>query len=200
MTVQEMFDRLILPKLRGAPQPIALPIVDATNLTVEYIASKLSDKKSDLVKGVLTFPIMAGNQSSSIPANFRGLNSLPKADRTELKTLRTEDRYLYSDLTGPPVAYEIRGFNFYLYPTPDTNVQITLECWQYPAQIEAMYDDIPWDGMFDHLISDAALKFSIGGHAIAVDATFAAEIENGISQVMSSRSAPLPTRRPHRSF
>ncbi len=100
--------------------------------------------------------------------------------------------------TGTPQYYTREDTLLVLWPAPDSAVTVTAQAKIVPVLTTS--DALPWQGLFDNLIVEAAARLSTGGQAVTVESAFAAMVDRGVSAVLIPRMNPLPRVRPINYF
>lgn len=197
MNGQGMLDR-VLPRLAKQDAGSGVSFIDALNTAVGVVASRLWEKRSELVKA--TMEIDADAEPFALPSNFLGLAEDPYAvsvagQTSQLTPLPTGMRQGYHGKTGTPQHYRIFGKTMELFPAPNAAFVVWGEYFANPGTM-SLSSQIPWSGMFDTVLADAVIRIAAIGDVSSVlaDPGFREVMKKEIDAVLSSRTNPAPRR------
>lgn len=196
MTVQDLILQLMMPKLKG--QQVTMSALVAVREAVTAVGQELVRRASTVLQEESILEFTAGLGSKALPDGFYGLAAHPCISGNELTEIQAHELYGLAD-SGSPKKYRVVGNTICLYPTPDAAVTLQLVCNIIPSEL-TMTDDLPWLGLFDLLIADAASRLAIAGAMLRVDPAFVSMVGEGVTAVLVPRTRVLPRTRPIKFF
>lgn len=192
MTVQELLFA-VLPRLGEAS---GVDIVQAANASVRTVGKRLAARRSDLVKAPVSLTFEAG-PSLTLAAEFLGFDEDPYAvsgaTKTYLTPLRSSER-ADLDKEGSPRRYDLIGTKLYLFPYPAAQIAVKGMGFHLPAKVSGMGDALPWAGVLDELLTEAAYRVASAGLAHAVDPVFEAYVDQELERLLPVRTGARPRR------
>lgn len=170
-TARDIFDR-ILP--RFAVEAPRQGFLDAVAHTVKHIDTRLFTYGSDLLRKEVELGYEIGEDYNPIPSSYLGMVTPPKAiyadgTVTTLVALPEDLRWTFTS-NGTTKYYELRGSAFFVYPSPEAAMNVKFLAMSKNS-VAAMEDEIPYAGLFDDLIAEMALRFSIDPISAIIDQT-----------------------------
>ena len=197
MNGQAMLDR-VLPRMAKQEAGSGVSFIDALNTAVGVIASRLWEKRSELVRS--TMEVDTDPEPFSLGANFMGLAEDPYAVSAAGQTigllpLAPGMRREFHGKTGPPKYYRLQGTKLQLFPAPDLAYTLHGEYFVRPGAM-TLSSKTPWEGLFDSVIEDATVRIAVAGEttSILADAGFREVISLSVDSILSSRTNPAPRR------
>lgn len=197
MTGQDMLKR-VLPRMAKQQDGSGVSFIDSLNTAIGLIASRLWERRSELVKA--TMELDADADPFSLPPDFRGMAEDPflvsaTGNTSGLTPLPTGALADYYGKTGVPKHYRLYGDKIQVFPAPNAEYLVNGEYFAHPKDV-ALTSAIPWFGLFDKVIEDAVVRIAVAGDAAAVlaDAGFREEMAQEVDSVLNSRTNPAPRR------
>jgi hypothetical protein len=124
----------------------------------------------------------------TLPVDFFGFVERPyiMGTRGVLSPLPKEYR---SSIQNPstPRYYDLRGFGFWLFPTPSADCTVVGQYYQRFPKFTAMTDYIPLAGLLDQVLQEAIMRIGTEGPAVVVDKVFQAVISAHLEQILPFR-------------
>lgn len=193
MTVSEMVLKILLKLSSSGAVPVE-SASDAINESVRYLALRLADRNSDLSRANISRTIT--KRAVVLPEDFNGFSGKPYIDDLPLELVSPS--YIVPD-PGTPLFYEVVASTLYLYPAPAAAVALTAKYWVLPPTLSGS-DDLPFNGLFDSLLSNMALGVCTSGTAVITDQSFISMVEQGLDMVLFPRRPALRSVRPYNGF
>ncbi len=138
------------------PGPFRIATVAAGTLT-------LASTDSLVAAGAGSFAITSDNAYGFLPDDFWGLKAQFEpslnGDTTPLLPLLSQSVALQYTGTGTPLYYKIRGSKIYVTPHTSANETIISDYYQRPTQLTLTTDTMPWNELFDAVITDAIIAY-----------------------------------------
>lgn len=129
------------------------------NKSVRLIAKRLFHLQSSLIKDSFSITIASGIEYGECPADFWGLMGRPYivGANTPLAPIPNLDTKLFYEGASTAVQqyYEVRNFKIYVYPSPNAEIVLKGDYFLKPTVISAPTDTIPWNELFDDVISES---------------------------------------------
>lgn len=202
MTGFELLDKLMgrIAKLENGS---GTSFDEALNNATEAIFLRLWARRSDLAQEKFA---EAGTTEHSflLPLDFRGFAEDPylinsAGSKLALVPLPTGGERELTGVNHFPKYYRAIGRTFDLYPHDGGEWMLRGKYFSSPGEIQ-LVDDLPWHGMLDNLIGDAAVAaVRFGGlTAMLANKEFIMTMDQALEGLLTSRSNPAPRRvRPH---
>ena len=192
MIVQELM-LSVLPRLDSVA---GVDIVQAANAATRGIGKRLAARRSDLVKEPWSVRFPAASKIS-LPPEFLGFAEDPTlisgSTRTALSPLRPGER-AELDREGVPARYELIWPRLFLFPYPATEVLLKGMAFQLPPPVTDMMDSLPWDGVLDDLLTEAAFRVASVGMTHISDPAFESYIGQELDRILPVRTGARPRR------
>ena len=193
-TVLAMWEKL-LPRLDL--QQNSVDFLTSCSSVVNIITNYLWLRKSDLLRETVSTQIFAESNQITLPDGFLALDIEPTLEvistgvRTRLTNLPEERRY--SDITdvanaNTPQYFDLVGKQINVYPFPDEDVIVYTSIFKRPDVLTRFDSLLPFDGLFDDIIADAAFKMSNVGYMILQDASFISTIQTMVDRIINMRT------------
>jgi len=189
-TVGSIFSEM-LPRL--SKSDLSVSFIAAMQTTVDVLVRRLWVNKSDLLAAPMTpVAVLAGSASFPLPTDLLGLRENPYMTiegqpGRELAPLPPGRRYAFTQ-QGTPEYYEVLGSTCWLFPTPSANVSIKAMYNQDPPKLTGMESTIPFNGLFDPVIKDAALQIGSQGVFVVSTPVFETMVRNFVDQILQIRN------------
>lgn len=193
MTVSELFD-IVLPRIANSKQAQSLNFIEALQVAVDIVTQRLWLCQSDMLRSVSDVDVAAGDDSVVVPFGFLGMiPDVPPVidygdDRKDvLEPLPKGTRHTIGE-DGDPKYYELRGGQIRLLPSfKDAAGTVAIEYFKRPDVITSFDDDVPFNGVFDALLTDAVVMVGQRGLSITVDQGFAAYLAAQVDRFANLR-------------
>jgi len=189
-TVGSIFNEM-LPRL--SKSDLSVSFISAMQTTVDVLVRRLWLKKSDLlIAPMAQKTVLQGVTSFALPTDCLGLTdtlylTVSGQAGQALSPLPSNKRYSFTQ-QGPPRYYEILGTTCWLYPTPDSSYLIDGRYFQSPTPLVDFSSTIPFNGLFDPIIKDAALQIGAHGVFAVSSPQFEGMLRNYVDQVIQTRN------------
>lgn len=173
MTVGELFETLTGRLTKVAPVE---DICSAVGIVSDHLSSRLFLQGSPLLRREVSLTFPAGVSTATMPFGTLGmveppfvLKDISKGD-VNLLGLESGERVKYVGQSYKPERYEIVGKTFRVFPTPDQTYKVVFEASVRPERPETFDDDLPFDGLFDHIFREVVLLVMLQGGSAVVQA------------------------------
>ncbi len=138
------------------PGPFRIATVAAGTLT-------LVSTDTLVAAGAGSFAITSDDSYGFLPDDFWGLKAqfepYLSGDTTPLLPLPSQAVALQYTGTGTPIYYKIQGTKIYVTPHTSANETIISDYYQRPTQLTLTTDTVPWNELFDAVITDAIIAY-----------------------------------------
>ena len=187
-TVADLFARV---SKRFDKEPPVQGFLDAVGHVVKHIDTRLFRYGSDLLHRDVSTVFGIGVASRPLPTGFMGLVTDPvmvdsvEETVTVLNLLPPTKRWTFFD-NDTPKYFDLRDTRIHLFPTPDEAVTVCFVAMTRNA-IESMNEEIPYNGLFNDLIAELALKFSNNPTMAATDPTIQYLIAGEMDAIVQRR-------------
>lgn len=189
-TVQELWEKLV-PRLDLTRQSVGF--LESCQEVIDLICERLWFRKSDLLINEYGYDLSAGDDFVDLPPEFLAMQYYPylkdgSSDEviilSNIHESRTHD-YIGEDRTK---YYELLGNKINLYPAINKDYTLFVKVYTKPLPLSSMDDELPFNGLFNQLIGDYAIKISNLGLELLADGTFVAALQEKIDKMVNLRN------------
>lgn len=189
-TVQSLWEKLV-PRLDLGRYSVSF--LDSCQEIIELISDHLWFRKSDLLITEYTYLLPQGSSVINLPPEFMALQYYPylhDIQTTETIILsnihesRTHD-YLGQDRTK---YYELMSTGLNIYPPTNKEYEFFVRAYAKPTPLASMSDTLPFNGLFNLLIGDYAVKVSNVGLDILSDPAFVTSLNEKVDKLINLRN------------
>ena len=165
---------------------------------INVITNYLWFRKSDLLRKRMTATLEVGSNTIYLPEEFiaietepvaviqynpakhKKLTNLPENQRgSRIEDIANASELQYFDLVDTAITF---------YPYPDTISDITIDIFVKPEKLTSFESVLPWNGVFNDIIVDNAVKISNYGMSILQDQTFLSSITLMLERIINMRT------------
>lgn len=165
---------------------------------INIITNYLWFRKSDLLRKRITATLEVGSNTIYLPEEFIAIETEPvaiiqytPAKHKKLANLpmnvrgsRIEDLENESELE----FFELVDTAVTFYPYPDVVSDIIMDIFVKPEKLTSFESVLPWNGLFNDIITDNAIKISNYGMTLLQDQTFIASITLMLERIVNMRT------------
>lgn len=196
-TVLAMWEKL-LPRLDL--QQNSVDFLTSCSSVIDIITNYLWLRKSDLLRSTYTVNVYTGNNSFCLPDGFIAVETEPvitvtsTSQKVKLVNLPEEKRHTFTE-TGIPEFYELIGNQIYLYPSVSEDITCSVDLFVKPDTLTSFDSLLPFNGVFDSIIADSALRLSNVGMSLLSDQAFQTSIHVVVDRTINMRTKKTITFR-----
>lgn len=165
---------------------------------INIITNYLWFRKSDLLRKRLTATLEVGSNTVYLPEEFIAIETEPvaaiKYEPTKYKKLanlpenKRATRIEDSNETAELEYFELVDTAVTFFPYPDVEADITIDIYAKPEKLTSFDSTLPWNGIFNDIIIDNAVKISNFGMSILQDQTFVTSITLMLERIVNMRT------------
>ena len=139
--------------------PDRVNIYPSLNRAVRLIAKRLMYHDSSFVRGALSVTVAEDGTSGALPSDFWGLAGKPYiyGKKRFLEPIPDQRYKLLYTTVSEPRYYELSGTTLNLYPGTSSEISIRGMYWARPAELDDPTDTMPYNELFDDVISEALI-------------------------------------------
>lgn len=189
-SVQTLWEKLV-PRLDLSRQSVSF--MDSCQEVIEIITERLWFRRSDMLREDVSYSLSISDNEAFLPAEFLAIAAEPfvldvNNHVTLLTNLHESKRYDYINETGAPKFYTLYNTTVTIYPTTAATTTLIIPCYLKPSPLVSMADLLPFNGVFNQLIGDSAVKISNVGLGLLADGTFVASLQEKIDKMINMRN------------
>lgn len=165
---------------------------------INVITNYLWFRKSDLLRKRLTATLEVGSNTVYLPEEFIAIETEPVAaiqyDPVKYKKLANlPESKRATRIEDPENSAELEYFELVdtlisFFPYPDVAADITIDIFAKPEKLTSFDSTLPWNGVFNDIIIDNAIKISNFGMSILQDQTFLSSITLMLDRIINMRT------------
>lgn len=189
-TPQSLWEKLV-PRLDLGRYSVNF--LDSCQEVIELITERLWFRKSDLLIQEFVYTIPQGTSTVQMPSEFLAMQYYPYLQNTDTNEViilsnihesRVHD-YLGQDRTK---YYELLNTNINIYPPTNREYDFKIRVYAKPTALTTMTDSMPFNGLFNQLIGDYAVRISNVGLGLLADATFVTALNEKVDKMINLRN------------
>lgn len=188
--VEILWERLI-PRLDLVRNSVNF--VDSCQEVIELITERLWFRKSDILRQDITFTVTQSEDELILPAEFLAIAAEPflidSNNKARLLTnIHETRRYDYLGQEAQPRFYYFNLSTVTIFPAANKTYTVHIPCHIKPAPLTSISDTLPFQGIFNQLIGDSAVKISNVGLGLLSDPTFVASLYEKVDKMVNLRN------------